>query len=150
MKTLLLPLLLSFTFMACGQNKKAAELTTTEKNNTQTINKKLETMDLSKISNETVRKAIEALENNDLAAWNAFFTDDAVFTDDGNKLDFRSFFENAFKHKEKFLSIDKVENDGKDITGNFFAGQWGTFKVFFKFHQQADSKFNRLDIGQAK
>lgn len=150
MKALLLLLLLSFTFMACGQNKKAAELTTTEKNNSQTINNKSEIMDLSKISNETVKKAIEALGNNDLEAWNAFFTDDVVFTDDGNKLDFKSFFENAFQHKEKFLSIDKVENDGKDITGNFFAGQWGTFRVFFKFHQQADGKFNRLDIGQTK
>ena len=52
--------------------------------------------------------------------------------------------------EEKFLSIDKVENDGKDIYGNFKAGSWGTFKVFFKFHINEDGKFYQLDIGQAK
>ncbi|MNK11793.1 hypothetical protein D3C87_298410 [compost metagenome] len=36
------------------------------------------------------------------------------------------------------------------IKGNFKAGNWGTFPVFFNFHQNADGKFDRLDIGQAK
>lgn len=108
------------------------------------------TMDLSKISNPTVKNAIEALQANDKNAWYAFFTDDVTFTDDGRTMNFKSFFDNAFNHKEKFLTIDQVDNDGKNITGNFYAGQWGTFKVFFNFHQQADGKFNRLDIGQAR
>lgn len=109
-----------------------------------------DTMDSSKITNPLVRKAIEALQNNDKSAWNSCFTEDVLFTDDGRILDFASFFNNAFKHKEKFLTIDKIENDGKDIYGSFYAGQWGTFKVFFKFQQQADGKLNRLDIGQTK
>ncbi len=45
-----------------------------------------------------------------------------------------------------FLS---VEDEGKTVYGNFKAGQWGTFRVFFKFHQNADGKFEKLDIGQA-
>ncbi len=107
-------------------------------------------MDLSKITNDTVRKAIEALQNNDKQAWFSFFTDDAIFTDDGRDLDLRSFFDNAFDKKEKFLSLDKVENDGRDLYGSFYAGQWGTFKVFFKFHIHPEGKIHRLDIGQAK
>lgn len=107
-------------------------------------------MDLSKISNESVRKAIEALQENDKKAWYSYFTEDAVFSDDGRKMDFRSFFDNAFDKKEKFLSLDKIENEGKDLYGDFYAGQWGTFKVFFKFHLNAEGKFNRIDIGQAK
>ena len=106
-------------------------------------------MNLSKVTNENVRKAIEALQANDKTAWYSCFTNDAAFTDDGRTLDFKSFFDNAFDKKEKFLDIDKVENEGKDIYGNFHAGQWGTFKVYFKFYQNADGKFNRLDIGQA-
>lgn len=106
-------------------------------------------MDITKISNEKVRKAIEALQANDKNAWYSFFANDAVFTDDGRTLDLKSFFDNAFNNKEKFLSIDKVENDGKDIYGNFQAGQWGTFRVFFKFHFNPEGKINRLDIGQA-
>ena len=58
-------------------------------------------------------------------------------TDDGNKVDFKNFFAKALG-TEKFLTIDKVENDGKDIYGNFKAGQWGTFPVFFKFHQNEE------------
>ncbi|MBX3242212.1 MAG: nuclear transport factor 2 family protein [Chitinophagaceae bacterium] len=105
-------------------------------------------MDLSKISNKNVRQAIEALQANDKKAWYSYFTEDAIFTDDGRTLNFRSFFDNAFDKKEKFLDIGKIENEGKDIYGNFYAGQWGTFRVFFKFHQDADGKFDRLDIGQ--
>ncbi|HMY85710.1 MAG: hypothetical protein KDC31_00595 [Saprospiraceae bacterium] len=140
--TLLLCSLLALT--ACGQTKekdKNEKIVNTPK--TQKI------MDLNKISNTQVKQAIEALQNNDKTAWYSHFTDNAVFSDDGRKSDFKTFFDNAFSHKERFLDIDKVENDGKDIYGNFYAGQWGTFRVYFKFHQQADGKFNRIDIGQA-
>ena len=106
-------------------------------------------MDLTKISNEKVQKAIDALQQNDKKAWYSYFTANATFTDDGRTLDFKGFFENAFAKKEKFLEISKIEDNGKHITGKFYAGQWGTFNVFFKFHQDADGKFSRLDIGQA-
>lgn len=106
-------------------------------------------MDTSQLTNETVKKAIEALQQNDKQTWYSLFTDNAVFTDDGRELEFKSFFDNAFHKKEKFLSIDKTENDGKDIYGNFYAGQWGTFRVYFKF-QIVSGKIQRLDIGQAR
>lgn len=109
---------------------------------------KKQTMDLSKITHKTVKQAIEALQAGD-HSWYSFFTDSPAMTDDGNAVDFKSFFAKALG-QEKFLSIDKVENDGKDVYGNFKAGSWGTFKVFFKFHEDAGGKFDRLDIGQAK
>jgi len=105
-------------------------------------------MDLSKLTNPNVKQAIEALQANDLKSWYSYFAADAVFTDDGNTMNFKSFFDNAFNHKEKFLTFDKVENEGKEITGNFYAGQWGTFKVFFKFQLNAEGKIKHLDIGQ--
>lgn len=105
-------------------------------------------MDTGKLTNETVKKAFEALQSGD-KSWYSFFTDDAVMTDDGNKVDFKNFFAKALGH-EKFLTIDKVENNGKDIYGSYKAGQWGTFPVFFKFHQNAAGKFDRLEIGQGK
>ncbi len=111
------------------------------------INQKQQTMNLDKVTNDNVRKAIEALESGD-KIWYSYFTENPVMTDDGNKVDFKNFFAKALG-SEKFITIDKVENDGKDIYGNFKAGNWGTFRVFFKFHQNADGKFNRLDIGQA-
>lgn len=105
-------------------------------------------MDFSKITNEKVKKAIEALDAGD-KSWYTFFTENPEMTDDGNKVDFKSFFGKALGN-EKFLTIDKVENEGKDVYGNFKAGQWGTFKVFFKFHLNAEGKFDRLDIGQSR
>lgn len=107
-------------------------------------------MDFNKLTNETVKNAISALQNHNLEEWYSYFVPDAKFTDDGRTLDFKSFFNNAFDKKEKFLSIDKVENEGKDIYGNFYAGQWGTFRVFFKFHLNSENKIERLDIGQAR
>lgn len=106
-------------------------------------------MNLSRIPNALVRKAIEALQANDKNAWYTCFTPDAEFTDDGRSMNFQSFFDNAFNKEEKFLDIDKVDNDGLDIYGRFYAGQWGVFRVYFRFHQKSDGKFHRLDIGQA-
>lgn len=145
MKHFLFIALLLSTLTACGQQQNK-----TKKSKQQTENSKTEnTMDLSKISNETVRKAIEALQNNDKATWYTYFIDDATFTDDGNKMNFKSFFDNAFDKKEKFLEFDKIENEGKDLYGKFYAGQWGTFRVFFKFTLNNEGKISRLDIGQA-
>lgn len=133
-------LLMNVSLVACGQKK------TSTKSESQTI--KENKMDLSKITNPEVKSAIEALQSGD-KSWYSYFTENPAMTDDGNKINFKSFFSKALG-TEKFLTIDKVENDGKDVTGNFKAGSWGTFKVFFKFHQNAEGKFDRLDIGQAK
>lgn len=106
-------------------------------------------MNLSEITNPQELKAIEALQTNDKQAWYSCFTDDAVFTDDDREMNFRSFFDNAFANKERFLELDTVTDDGKVLYGKFYAGQWGTFRVFFKFGEAVSGKFNRLDIGQA-
>jgi uncharacterized lipoprotein YehR (DUF1307 family) len=137
---LFIAMALFISITSCGQTR----------SNNQTEIKTTNKMDLSKISNESVRKAIAALQENDKKTWYSYFTEDAVFSDDGRKMDFKSFFDNAFEKKEKFLSLDKIENEGKDLYGDFYAGQWGTFKVFFKFHQNSEGKFDRIDIGQAK
>lgn len=136
-----LPLYLSLA--ACGQQKEQVK----EQPGINQQSKKEEMADLSKISNPEVKDAIEALQNGD-NSWYAYFTENPVMTDDGNTIDFKNFFSKALG-TEKFLTIDKVENDGKDVYGNFKTGRWGTFKVFFKFYQNSDRKFDRLDIGQA-
>jgi len=114
----------------------------------QNINKNIKTMNTENLSNEIVKGAIKALQENDKAVFYSYFTESAIFSDDGNERDLKSFFDNAFNHKEKFLSIDKVENEGKNLTGKFYAGQWGTFEVFFNFHINQNGKIERLDIGQ--
>ncbi len=106
-------------------------------------------MDLTPITDPVVHRAIEALQIGNKAAWYACFTQDATFTDDGKRMDLRSFFDNAFAHKEKFLDLDSVVDGGRHIHGKFFAGQWGTFRVYFKFHVNAGGAIERLDIGQA-
>ncbi len=113
-----------------------------------TVAKRKEVMDLSKITNAAVKGAISALQEGD-ESWYSYFIPEPLMTDDGRKTDFAVFSRKALG-TEKFLSIDRVENDGKDVYGNFDAGQWGSFPVYFKFHQDADGKFYRLDIGQAR
>lgn len=109
---------------------------------------KTNTMNTEKLTNSTVKKAIDALQHADSKAWFALFTEDAVLYDDGNKMNFRRFFEKAIGH-EHFTSIDKVENNGLDLYGRFHSDQWGDFKSYFRFHINADGKIDRLDIGQA-
>lgn len=131
MRNLVLTIVTSLSLVACGQSNS---------------NKKEQKMDLTVIQNENVRNAIQALQDGD-QSWYSYFTENPQMTDDGNPKDFHKFFKGALG-KEKFLSIDKVENDGKNIIGNFKAGMWGTFEVYFNFHENENGKFDRLDIGQ--
>lgn len=127
----------SLSFTACGQNN-------TKQNSTKEYNK----MDTSKLTNATIKKAFDAWQNGDSKTFLSFFTTDTKLYDDGNPRDFSKFVKDACGH-EKFTNIDKVENSGLDITGNFHTESWGDFKTYFKFHINAEGKINRLDIGQA-
>jgi hypothetical protein len=106
-------------------------------------------MDTSKLTNPTVKAAFDAWQKGDSKTFLSFFTADAKLFDDGNPRNFQSFIKDACGH-EKFTSIEKVENEGKEITGNFHTESWGDFKTYFNFHLNTENKINRLDIGQAK
>lgn len=106
-------------------------------------------MDTGKLTNTTVKAAFDAWQKGDSKTFLSFFTADATLYDDGNPRNFQGFVKDACGH-EKFTSIDKVENDGKDIFGHFHTESWGDFKTYFKFHLNAEGKINRLDIGQAR
>lgn len=105
-------------------------------------------MNVSEIENKKVKIAIEALQTGN-ESWYSCFIEKPKMTDDGNVVDFHSFFANALG-KEKFLEIYNTGNNGTEVYGNFRAGQWGDFDVFFKFHENAEGKFDTLEIGQYK
>lgn len=105
-------------------------------------------MDYSKISDDIVKNSLEAWQKGDSKTFLSFFTADAKLYDDGNPRNFQNFVKDACGH-ERFTSFDKIENGGKDIYGHFHTESWGDFKTYFKFHQNAEGKFERLDIGQA-
>ena len=110
--------------------------------------KKINVMNTDKLTNPTVKKAIDALQAGDHQAWFSLFTADAELFDDGHKMNFKSFFDKALGH-ERFTSIDKVENNSLDVYGKFHSDQWGDFKTYFRFVINTNGKISRLDIGQA-
>ncbi len=105
-------------------------------------------MDTSKLTNATVKAAFDAWQKGDSKTFLSFFTPDATLYDDGNPRNFQGFVKDACGH-ERFTGIDKVENEGKDIFGNFHTESWGDFRTYFKFHFNVEGKIHRLDIGQA-
>ncbi|WPU98538.1 hypothetical protein SNE26_21165 [Mucilaginibacter sp. cycad4] len=115
---------------------------------TTSIIQNVNAMNTEKLSNPVVKQAIDALQNGDRQAWFALFTNDAQLFDDGNKMNFKSFFEKALGH-ERFISIDKVEQNGLHVYGKFHSDQWGDFKTYFKFTVGADGKVSKLEIGKA-
>lgn len=132
----ILLLFTSINFTACGQSKSQEQKIKTNK------------MDVSKLTNETVKKAFDAWQNGDSKTFLSYFIADAKLYDDGNPRDFQKFVKEACGH-EKFTNIDKVENNGLDITGYFHTESWGDFKTYFKFHINTEGKITKLDIGQA-
>ena len=129
----------AITFSACAQNKQSTEKQTP---------KKTTKMDTNKLTNQDVKKAFNAWQNGDAKLWLSFFTDDAKLFDDGNPRDFKRFVSDACGN-EKFTTIDKVENNGTAIFGNFHTKSWGDFKTYFKFTPDGKGKFSKLEIGQA-
>jgi hypothetical protein len=105
-------------------------------------------MNTEKLTNPTVKAAIDALQSGDRKRWTALFAAGAKLYDDGSPRSLEKFNEDALGH-ERFTSIDRVENHGLDLTGHFHSDQWGDFRTYFRFHLDAAGKIERLDIGQA-
>lgn len=103
---------------------------------------------LAGISNTQVRLAMAAFQNGD-QEWFSFFSEQPVLTDNGISINFNAYFA-VVLGAERFVSIDKTDNDGKAIYGHFKTVLWGTFNMFFKFYQNENGKFSRLDIGLVK
>jgi len=110
--------------------------------------KKNDTMNTQALTNEVVKRAIAALQEGNKEAWFALFTPEAELYDDGHKMDLQHFFNKAIGH-ERFISIDKVENNGLHVYGRFYTEQWGDFKTYMRFRLNASQKIDRLEIGQA-
>ena len=105
-------------------------------------------MNTDNLTNPVVKNAIDALQSADKNKWFDLFIAGAELYDDGNKQNFKAFFAKALGH-ERFTKIDKVENNGLHIYGEFHSDQWGDFKTYFKFQLNKAGKIVRLDIGQA-
>jgi hypothetical protein len=103
---------------------------------------------LDRLTNPTVRGAVEALQRGDRRAWAAQFEADAELYDDGESRSLRKFTEEAVGH-ERFTSLDRVENHGLDVIGAFHSDRWGDFRTYFRFQLSPSGKIKRLDIGQA-
>jgi len=89
-----------------------------------------------------------SLQNGDRKTWSALFEPDVELYDDGSPRSLKEFTRDAFGH-ERFTSIDRVENNGLDLTGAFHSDRWGDFQTYFRFQLSPAGKINRLDIGQA-
>ena len=101
------------------------------------------------LGHETVKAAIEALQDGDRARWSAQFEHGAELFDDGSARSLAKFTQDALGH-QRFTSIDQVADGGLEVTGAFHSDEWGDFRTYFRFHLSPSEKLRRLDIGQAE
>jgi hypothetical protein len=101
------------------------------------------------LSHETVKAAIDALQDGDRARWSAQFEHDAQLLDDGSPRSLARFTADVLGH-ERFTSIDRVADGGLEVTGAFHSDEWGDFRTYFRFHLSPSGKIHRLDIGQVE
>lgn len=99
-----------------------------------------------RITNSIVRKALQSWQDADIAKWKSMFAEGASLTDDGHPRDLKDFSTHAIGD-EYFLTIDKVEDDGKTVTGHFHTKKYGEFIARFHFEINNVGKIFRLDIG---
>jgi hypothetical protein len=101
------------------------------------------------LSHETVKAAIEALQDGDHARWSAQFEYGAELFDGGRPRSLAQLSVDALG-RERFTSIDEVANGGLEVTGAFHSDEWGDFRTYFRFHLSPSGKIRRLDIGQVE
>lgn len=77
-----------------------------------------------KLTEPTVKAAVDALQKGDRSAWAALFEAGAKLFDDGAPRDLEKFTRDAIGH-ERFTSIERVSSDGLEIVGGFHSDQWG-------------------------
>src|SRR5262245_6995352 len=106
-------------------------------------------MDIEKLTNPLVRRAIAAWNASDRAAWLALFTDDATLSDDGTRHDLVQWSDAEIfgKGQGRLVAIDRQEDGGLTVFGRLHSAQWGTFKTFVRFRQRGD-RFSALEVGQ--
>ncbi len=129
------PILMLSSFAACGQIGNHQH-------------QPIRRMEYQKIESPLIQGAIQAWQKADSTTWLSFFTPNPNLLDDGKTRDFHQFSTETIG-KERFISIDKVENNGLNIYGRLHSDTWGDFKTYFKFHVNATGKIDRLEIGQA-
>jgi hypothetical protein len=105
-------------------------------------------VDTAKLTNPTVKAAIDALQQGDRQRWTQLFEPGARLYDDGSPRSLEAFSREAVG-QERFTSIDQVDNHGLDVIGHFHSEQWGDFRTYFRFQLSPGGKIDRLDIGQA-
>ena len=103
----------------------------------------------SRLTNPTAKAAIEALQKGDRTAWSALFEPHAELFDDGAPRSLEKFTAEALGH-ERFTSIDRVDDGGLEVVGEFHSDEWGDFRSYFRFRLAPSGKIARLEIGQAK
>jgi len=96
-----------------------------------------------------VKAAVEAFQIGDKPAWRRLFAFGADFYDDGCPCDFERFTQETLGYN-RFLTIDRVANDGLYIEGDFYSAQSGSFRIYFNFDLNDSGRIRRLDIGRAE
>jgi hypothetical protein len=94
------------------------------------------TLNLHAVNNPIVKLAIEAMNGRNKKLWYKLFSNNPLFTDDGNPSDFTKWCErDLFGSSLAYLaSIDKVEDGGLTIYGRLHSDQWGDFNTFMRFY----------------
>jgi hypothetical protein len=110
--------------------------------------------------NPTVRKAIDALQHGEVRVWLSSFVRDAVVYDHGNVMTAEEFIEKS-AGLEYFTRVDRTEDGGMSVIGNYHTVQWGDFLVSFRFvfaagwgetgksgRREGEDRICRLDVSQ--
>lgn len=105
-------------------------------------------MEFSSLSNNAVKSALKALASKNLDAWYALFTDQVRLVENGKEGDFKTYFDEAMKYSARFLHVEKENNNGLEVIGEYFAGRGGRFRASFTFQQNEQGKLNHLEIQQ--
>src|ERR1700737_1490960 len=101
------------------------------------------------LTNPIIKAAIKALQNGDRTTWSALFELNAELYDAGSPRRLKEFTRDALGH-ERFASIDRVENNGLDLTGAFHSDRWGDFQTYFRFSSRLRVRSTDWTLGRQR
>jgi hypothetical protein len=96
-----------------------------------------------------VKAAVEGFQSADKPSWNRLFASKAELYDNGSPRDMRCFTQEALGC-QRFLSIDRVANNGLYVEGEFYSEKAGSYRAYFNFELNNAARIRRLDIGMVE
>ncbi|MPZ54009.1 MAG: nuclear transport factor 2 family protein [Acidimicrobiia bacterium] len=102
-----------------------------------------------RLSNDTVRAVVGAINAGDREAFDTQFVDKPTMSDDGTERDFRDWTDREIFSSNGRIEVDNQSDEGRALIANYRNDTYGEMRTSWAFQIDDEGKVSHMDVGQA-